>query len=484
MGKRLPGITVFSIILLCIASRLPQLLSPNLLLDGDECVLATMAKHLYQGKEFSLFFWGQRYGFSLIESLAIVPFYACLGVNALAVKLAMLALWTTGVVFFYKALVRVQPADRKVSLGLTLLLIAAPAWAVWSMKARGGYLTSFTLSAIVLYLLFHEHYARKNSVYIIIGILVVLIYESQLFWLAGVLPLLAYRLWKERSWEKVLCVLLPLVMLLIGFHYYQTQIPEGYAPQSFIPGHRAEWKQQVERIPDYLYHSLHGNYYFYFYQGPNLFCAVFAYAFSVLVGILILVSGYCLLFRRKGNGLLMVSGLTLVPCLLYTVFTKEMEGRYLLPVTGFALFALRVLLTKVQVGKIALWSMHLMTLVGLVAVISFYSFQFLPAGKDDLLGLIRFLKQNKTYYTFCTRSMLPWQISFYSGEEVLCASHRYPPYQERIQRAYEQGQRTAILGYTGETGGINMTIVQPNDQFFVSFDPPRDVVSRVFIFKQ
>lgn len=483
MGKRLPGITVVSIILLCIASRLPQLLSPYLLLDGDECVLATMARHLYQGKEFSLFFWGQRYGFSLIESIAVLPFYACLGFNAVAVKLGMLALWTTGVVFFYKALVQVQPAGRKVSLWLTLLLIAAPAWAVWSMKARGGYLTSFTLSAVVMYLLFHERYARKNMVYPIIGLLVVLIYESQLFWLAGVVPLLAYRLWKEWSWQKLVYVLLPMVVLLIGFHYYQARIPEGYAPQTFMPEHKAEWKLQIRRIPDYLYHSLHGNYYFYFYQSPNLFCAVFAYAFSALAGVLVLVSGFCLLFRRKGNGLLIISGLTLVLCLAYTVFTKEMEGRYLLPITGFALFALRVLLVKVNMGKVVLGSMQLMTLIGLVAVVSFYSFQFLPAGKDDLLGLIRFLKQNKTYYTFCTRSMLPWQISFYSGEEVLCASHRYPPYQERIQQAYEQGQRTAILGYTGETGGMTMTIVQPNEQFFVSFDPPREVVSKVFIFK-
>ena len=36
-------------------SRLPQLLSPNLLLDGDECTLGLMARHVAQGKEFPIF---------------------------------------------------------------------------------------------------------------------------------------------------------------------------------------------------------------------------------------------------------------------------------------------------------------------------------------------------------------------------------------------------------------------------------------------
>jgi hypothetical protein len=32
-----------------VVSRLPQLQSPNLLVDGDECVLGLMAKHVAQG---------------------------------------------------------------------------------------------------------------------------------------------------------------------------------------------------------------------------------------------------------------------------------------------------------------------------------------------------------------------------------------------------------------------------------------------------
>ena len=53
---------------ICIASRLPQLRSPNLLVDGDESVLGLMAKHVAQGKEFPIFFYGQHYALATIEA--------------------------------------------------------------------------------------------------------------------------------------------------------------------------------------------------------------------------------------------------------------------------------------------------------------------------------------------------------------------------------------------------------------------------------
>jgi len=50
------------------ASRLPQLLSRNLLLEGDECILGLMGMHVAQGREFPIFFYGQKYGLSIVEA--------------------------------------------------------------------------------------------------------------------------------------------------------------------------------------------------------------------------------------------------------------------------------------------------------------------------------------------------------------------------------------------------------------------------------
>ena len=55
-------------------SRLPQLFSRNLLLEGDECILGLMGMHLAKGREFPIFFYGQRYGLSIIEAPGFVQY--------------------------------------------------------------------------------------------------------------------------------------------------------------------------------------------------------------------------------------------------------------------------------------------------------------------------------------------------------------------------------------------------------------------------
>ena len=101
-----PKREVALVVALCLATRLPQLMSDQSFLDGDECVVALMAKHVVDGVGLPLYFYGQVYGFSLLEVLPISLAYLVLGVGQLAVKLAMLAMWTLGVVFFHLALRR------------------------------------------------------------------------------------------------------------------------------------------------------------------------------------------------------------------------------------------------------------------------------------------------------------------------------------------------------------------------------------------
>src|SRR6202012_4146749 len=147
----LAAVPYIIIVVLCFASRLPQLLSPHLIMDEDECVVGLMAKHLMEG-HVAVFFYGQSYGFTLAESAMISLFSYFNGLNDHSVKLAMLTLWTIGIIFFYKTCKEILLPNNKYAAWLmTLLFIFLPAWAVWSMKARGGYLTAFPLSAILLW---------------------------------------------------------------------------------------------------------------------------------------------------------------------------------------------------------------------------------------------------------------------------------------------------------------------------------------------
>ena len=55
-----------------------------------------MAKHLVEGKEFPIFFYGQAYGLSTVEAAVGGLAFLIAAPDAVPLKLAMLALWTAG----------------------------------------------------------------------------------------------------------------------------------------------------------------------------------------------------------------------------------------------------------------------------------------------------------------------------------------------------------------------------------------------------
>src|SRR3954470_18947845 len=150
-GRLRTSIYVVVLAAISIASRLPQLQSPNLLADGDECTLGLMAKHVAEGKEFPLFFYGQHYAFSPVEQTAGAAAFVLFGVGAVPLKAAMLALWTIGILFFFLALSKA--IGMASSFAATAVLVLNPVWAAWSMKPGGGYLTAFTLAAVLIWLI-------------------------------------------------------------------------------------------------------------------------------------------------------------------------------------------------------------------------------------------------------------------------------------------------------------------------------------------
>jgi len=143
---------IIILILACLLTRLPQLLSPNLFMDGDECIVGLMAKHLSEAKELPFYFYGQSYGFSFIEVLPLSISFLIFGVSDLVAKATMLFIWTLGILLFYRTLKHFPSSNKWAPLLITLLFVAAPAWAVWSMKARGGYVSAFFLFPLFTYL--------------------------------------------------------------------------------------------------------------------------------------------------------------------------------------------------------------------------------------------------------------------------------------------------------------------------------------------
>jgi hypothetical protein len=478
-------IQIAIIILLSLAVRIPQLAGPALFLDGDECLVGLMAKHIYQGRDFPLYFWGQQYGFSFIECLFIIPFYAVLGVNALAVKLGALSLWITGVCFLFKTLRLINTSHRLMPFFLTLVFTTLPAWAIWSMKARGGYITAFTLSTIALYLVLHPILNKKMLVWLLMGALLNFIYQSNMFWLVGVLPVIFYQLISEKKIGNAVIMLLTTTIIVIVFDIYKHGLTKVYVPPIVFPD-KTLIVPYIKRIPAYLYNSLHGNYYFTFVQPPNLFCAASAVIFSVILFTLPLLAAVFLLFRRKGNYLFIASVLFIPACLFVTLFSPDIHGRYLLPITGFAFIPLQLLANKTRNTKPLMVSCATLIVAGTIAVVTFWNFEFLPWRKDTIFKTITYLDKNNVKYVFCSDCMVPWQINFYSNERITARMpyipERYPPNGDAVNNALARGEKVAVMYYESQTEKLHVDNPARINDFGVGLNPTKEELAQYFYF--
>ncbi|MBS1585042.1 MAG: hypothetical protein JSS82_05795 [Bacteroidetes bacterium] len=439
-------IPILAIVAACILTRLPQLFSPNLVLDEDECVVGLMAKHMIEGKEVTAFFWGQVYGFSLIETAVIAVFYKLFGFGDIAVKLAMLSMFTAGVIFFYKALSSLS-GSRWLPLIITALLICSPAWAAWSMKARGGYLSAFLLSSVLLWILFRQEKFRLAGP--VLGVIAALIFYCQPLWLPGLFCLLFGYVWQERAWARsgiFLAGALPVVVVLeiVKKHTYTIWSPKVFSA-----------KADLRNACRMLYDHLHGYIYLDEVFAAPLSAKIFAGIFIALILSLAgLALGYC--FRRlKAERLFIFSVASILVTFLYGLFIVGHPSRYLLPISGFVLFALFLLLRNRRLSPGIVTGLLACSLPGAVAVVSFRDFRFLPYTKAEMLSTLSYLERQGIDHVFSNDVPQEWQIMFYSHERIICREsnnvNRYPEYTKSVNEAYKANPAsTAVVDFSGD----------------------------------
>jgi hypothetical protein len=477
-------VQVWTIVALCLITRIPQLISPNLILDGDECVLGIMAKHIMQGKGFPIFFYGQNYGFSLVEALLIIPFYKILGITTLTVKLPMLLLWTTGVIFFYFTLTHIGSKHKYLPFLLTLILVLTPAWAVWSMKARGGYLTAFTVSSILLYLLFHKEYKKRWRTYLICGALTIVIYQSQMLWIVSLGSLILYKLVRHFNWKRIIGFVSGAAISIVLFQLAKLGLEEGYRPDISFPKH--DVSTYFTRIPGYIFDSMHGNYFFYNIQKPNFFCAVYSYTFTAIC-LALPMSGIYYLVKKQCNQLpfiiLSISSLALLGLTIFHLFEQP---RYLLPLTGSTLLSIFFLLKeRSTLENKTLRSLYSILMISsFVSLISFYSFSFCRYTETTLKETIKHLQNKGYYYAFFDDGLVGWQFIFYSNETMICrdrfGSGRSRGYFTKFNAAYESGKKIAVITDKDHFPEVELNNPEHINGLLISYDPPKDALSNVY----
>jgi hypothetical protein len=107
--------------------------------------------------------------------------------------------------------------------------------------------------------------------------------------------------------------------------------------------------------------------------------------------------------------------------------------------------------------------------------------------ENRMSELIAYLKDNDIKFTFSLEALLTWYIMFYSEEEILSRYtepfDRYPAYPQAVGRAFDEGKKTAIIGYSNEIPGYllrnpkNIRVV--GARYFVYPNPDRALLKKL-----
>lgn len=442
------------IVIICIISRLPLLLSDNLLLDGDECIVGLMAKHFVEGKEFPIYFYGQSYGFSFIEVISISLFYLIFGFSAIAVKLGMLMMFIIGVLFFYKTLKFINTTNVWLPFLICLIFVLSPSLAVWSMKARGGYLTAFLLTSIVIFFCLKK--SSLNSVFysITIGVLAVVIFESQPLWIAGVIPFVIYYLIVHFSAKKLLMFVISVLIFLMFFQLFKNNLPNYWEKPPFSL--QSFSFENFLEIPRHIFIHFSGNFYYNRVLEFNYLLLLISGVLCLMFFVAVVLGIFKNRSKMSFDPIYLTVLFSIILTLSYTPLMKGENYRYLLPLGGIAFLSIFLVLKNSINYRII--NFFLILFIVLESVHLFNLKNYSIENRKEISSIIDEIDSKKVHFAFCDGGLLQWQIVFYSTERIktrfLYLTDRYPDYIEQVNNAYIENSKNVVL-ITSESSGIN-----------------------------
>ncbi len=145
----------YSLVLLGLAFRLLMITNYELVNGGevdvylaDEGVVGLMGKHIIEGRELPLFFYGQHY-LGALEAYAVALGFALFGVSFLSMRLVLLAFSVALAFAVYRFTYKVYSVAA--ALCATVLVAVAPLYFLqWNLKARGGFVEHLVLVVLVM----------------------------------------------------------------------------------------------------------------------------------------------------------------------------------------------------------------------------------------------------------------------------------------------------------------------------------------------
>lgn len=446
---------------LIVITRLPQFLGGRMSADADECVVGLMAKHMLEGRDFPIFFYGQKYGLTFFEAGTAAIFFKFFGVSTAPMKAAMLVLWSVGTLFLALSVKRM--AGGAAAIATMIFWIICPAWLAWSMKARGGYLTAFAAAHIAIWLLARprDKTDSARAACLGFGVCAGIIFFAQPVWLT-VLPsfvlLLVYR--RQRVDDLVFMALGALVSTCVILAV-SSGAPAAvwHPPLLQNPG----GLEAVRELPWRLWTHLSGAYYLRdtFPLSPATFAATFFWYAAVLAA-LAHVAGAAL--RHESYDAAQACTLAILGPALFSVLINRdyYMFRYLLPVAPCLAMLLGITFAEVsrmngKPRQVAVEMAGLLLVISIAAVVDSGRFSYDgstrqsgPPKDETVRALADDLEEHNVKHVYSADAFLQWHLMFVSREAVLARwispVDRYPAYGMEVDRALRAGEKVAIVG--------------------------------------
>lgn len=510
---------------LIVLARLPQFLSGNLLPDGDESVLGLMALHMAEGRAFPLFFYGQQYGFCLPETLLAAGAFILFGVSTTALKAAMLALWAIGWFFTVASLRRL--AGWRAACIAGVLLAVCPAWAVWALKARGGYLTAFALSGLALWLISREIAASPGRSSMVeardvepkpdsarprrsrdlipafsLGLVCGLIYFAQPLWLAALAPLVVWYLLRlSQHWLRVAAVVFGVIIAAAVLLPFAQANEAAWSPAPFADPQPLGTLLQLPALLLILFTG--GFYHFSGYSVGNLTDLAAVIWLIAAAGAAIAAFSTLRRDSRPSAGSKstiadfmatwhVIGALCVIlPALLIT--PDQLALRYLLPVMAPLIIAIALALDRLlrlpsdngaeqpspaasdRSRRAIAWTILIaLAGAGVAAHIQHAGPSPPGFGLDDgsaewpaLVGFVQALEQRNIRHVYSVDPLFQWNVIFASREHVLVRwvrpTDRLPAYPRAVDEALWSGAPVGLVGTTRDLPALQALLDQQHE---------------------
>lgn len=447
--------------ILSVAHRLLFLDSNVFYVDGDEAIVGLMGIDILEG-ELPLYFYGQTYAFSFIEAILISVGIILFGTSALAIKLMMIVFWGMSLSLFVITIYNLTNRNLALSLLLMLVIITSPTWLVWSMKARGGYLTSLFLSNLVLYLLLCSRKTRKYWFWGIMGVLLAFVFESQPLWFPVTFTGYVLALTFQASNIKIKLTNLSLslisaVLILLILSIYKQDLYVVWHPPSISFSHVISNPLRfITSFNSYM------NGLYYLYNNFDIQLSFHGFLTWILLILAVTFSLKNLLSKNYKSA----SWILLIPASI-TGFFLSPDARYLMPFTFILFLSLVLILTKTFIKRKRIYYSFLTILIlaNILYTPNFYGYSQMKISNftelsnnstttdnQIILDLISTLSKRGIEFVISKNYFLEYQINYFSGYNMLSLSTQSKTRQlkniESIQKAYlSTPEKFAFVGY-------------------------------------